>query len=173
MNEYHAYDERIIDEKSLEKYACPCNDCLGEKMRRRQVIFEHMLRFSHSGISPFPQNSYPNRIPLQIMRDVEAPNIVEEATNADEHATILDEGIEVDIMMNEGFKDDWLKLMEDASKHVYGTCKLSHLTTIILILNLQIVHGWTNESVDDLLALLHRSLPPDSTLPKKWSAFKT
>jgi hypothetical protein len=44
-NEYHAHDERIADEKSLEKYACPCNDCLGGKMRRRQVIFEHMLRF--------------------------------------------------------------------------------------------------------------------------------
>jgi hypothetical protein len=49
-----------------------------------------MLRFSHRGISPFPQNTYPNRILLQIMRDVEAPNIDEEATNADEHATMLD-----------------------------------------------------------------------------------
>jgi hypothetical protein len=106
------------------------------------------------------------------MRDVEAPNIDEEETNVDEHATMLDEGIEVDRMMNEGFKDDWKKLMEDASKPVYGTCKLSHLTTIVLILNLQIVHGWTNESVDELLALLHRLLPPDSTLPKKWSACK-
>ncbi len=78
------------------------------------------------------------------MRDVEAPNIYEEASNADEHATILDEGIEIDRMMNEGFKDDWKKLMEDASKIVYGTCLLSHLATIILILNLKIVHGWTN-----------------------------
>ena len=68
-------------------------------MKKRQVIFTHMQRFGHSGISPFPQNSYPNRIPLQVTRDVEAPNI-------DEHA-ILDEGIEVDRIMNEGFKDDW------------------------------------------------------------------
>ena len=95
-------------------------------MRRRQLIFEHMLRFSHRGISHFPQNSYRYSIPLQSMRDVEAQNIDEEATNSDEEATILDEGIEINRMMNEGFKDGWHKLMEDASKPVYGTCKLSH-----------------------------------------------
>ena len=170
-NEYHAHDERVANENMLDKYACPCNNCLGGKMRKRQVIFAHMLRFGHSGISPFPQNSYPNRIPLQVTRDVEEPNIDEDATNANEHA-MLDEGIEVDRMMNEGFKDDWQKLLEDASKPVYGTCKLSHLSTIILILNLQTVHGWTNASVDELLALLHRLLPPNSTLPKNRSACK-
>ena len=120
----------------MDKYACPCKNCLGGNLRRRQVIFKHMLKFGHSGISPFPQNSYLNRIPLQVTRDVEAPNIDDEASNADEHATILDEGIEVDRMMNEGFKDDWHKLMEDASKPVYGTSNLSHLSTILLILNL-------------------------------------
>jgi len=30
-----------------------------------------------------------------------------------------------------------------------------------------VVHGWTDESVDELLAMLHRLLPPDSTLPTK------
>ncbi len=153
-NEYHAHDERIADENNVEKYASPCKNCLGGNLRRRQVIFKHMLKFGHNGIIPFPQNSYPNRIPLQSMRDVKAPNIDEEASNVDEHATILDEGIEVDRMMNEGFKDDWHKLMEDASKPVYGTSKLSHLSTILLILNLQTVHGWTNESVDELLTFL-------------------
>ena len=53
MNEYHAHDERITDEKSLEKYACPCKNCIGGKMRRRQVIFEHMSRLGHRSISPF------------------------------------------------------------------------------------------------------------------------
>ena len=72
---------------------------------------------------------------MQVTRDVEAPNIDEDAINVDEHA-MLDEGIEFDRMMNEGFKDDWQKLLEDASKPVYGTCKLSHLETIIIILNL-------------------------------------
>ena len=90
-------------------------------MRKRQVIFAHMLRFGHSGIIPFPQNSYPNSIPLQSMRDVEAQNIDEEATNSDEEETILDEGVEIDRMMYECFKDDWHKLMADASKLVYGT----------------------------------------------------
>lgn len=70
-------------------------------------------------------------------------------------------------MFNEGFKDDWHKLMEDASKPMYGTCNLNHLTTIILILNLQALHGWRNESVEELLPLLHRLLQPDSTLPTK------
>lgn len=106
------------------------------------------------------------------MRDVEAKNIDEDASNAGEQETILDEGIAVDRMMNGGFKDDWHKLMEDASKHVYGTSKLSHLSTILLILNLQTVHGWTNESVDELLAFLHQLLPLDSIFPKKQSACK-
>ena len=75
-------------------------------------------------------------------------------------------------MMNERFKDDWHKLMEDASKPVYGTCKLSHLTTILLILNLQVVHGWTNESVNELLTLLRHFLSLDSTLPAKQRACK-
>ena len=60
-----------------------------------------------------------------------------------------------------------------ASKPVYGTCRLSHLTPILLILNLQTMHGWTNDSVDELLALLHQLLPPESTLPTKQSACKT
>ena len=166
-NEYHAHDERIADEKSLEIYSCPFKKFLGGKMRRIQVIFEHMLRFSHSSISHFPQNIYLDRIPLQSMRDVEAQNIDEEATNSDEEATILDEWAEIDRMMNEGFKDDWHKLMEDASKPMYGTCNFSHLTTICVLLNLQIVHGWTNESVDELLSFLHELLPPSSTFPTK------
>ena len=75
-------------------------------MRRRQVIFEHMLIFSHSGIIHFLQNSYPYSIPLQSMRDIEAQNMDEEETNPDEEATILDEGVEINRMMNECFKDE-------------------------------------------------------------------
>ena len=52
-DEYHAHDERIDDEKSLLKYACPCNHCRGGKLRKRSVIFQHMLKYGHSGISPF------------------------------------------------------------------------------------------------------------------------
>ena len=55
--------------------------------------------------------------------------------------------------MNEGFKDDWNKLMEVASKPMYGTYRLIHLKKILLILNFQTVHGWTNDSVDELFAL--------------------
>ena len=62
--------------------------------------------------------------------------------------------------------------MEDALKHVYVHCKLTHLTTILQILNLQVVHGWTNESVDELLAFLSWLLPRDSTLPTKRSQCK-
>ena len=74
-------------------------------------------------------------------------------------------------MMNEGFKDDWQKLMEGALKLVYGTCKLSHLIAILLILNLQAMHCWKNESVE-LLTFFHQLLTPNSTLPKKQSACK-
>ena len=132
-----------------------------------------MLKFGHTGISPFPQNDYLDRLQLHSMRDVEVPNINDEATNTDGDFGTLDEGIEVDRMLNEGFKDDWQKLMEDASKPVYDTCKFSHLTTILVLLNLQIVHGWTNESVDDLLSFSHELLPPKSTFSRKWRECKT
>ena len=83
MKEYHAQDERITNEKSLENYACPCKNFLGGKMRRRQVIFLYMVRFGHSGIILFPQNSYPYSIPLQSMRDAKTQNIDEEETHSD------------------------------------------------------------------------------------------
>ena len=104
---YHAYDERIDDAKRFVKYECPCNDYCGGKMRKIQVIYEHMLKFDHTGIITFPQNYYPDRLQLHSMRDVEVPNINEEATNTDGEVGTLDEGIEVDRMLNEGFKDDW------------------------------------------------------------------
>lgn len=62
--------------------------------------------------------------------------------------------------------------MEDDLKPTNGTCNLSHLTTILLIINLQVVHGWKNESVDELLEFLHQLLPPDSILPTKRRACK-
>ena len=75
-------------------------------------------------------------------------------------------------MLNDGFNDDWHKLVEDASKLVYGTYKLSYLSTIFLIINFQTMHGWTNESVDELLEFLHELLPPKSALPTKWRECK-
>ena len=108
-----------------------------------------MIRYGHSGISPSDYNYCEDMIELHSMRDEEAPNIDEEtpnidevAPNIDEDVRILDEGIEVDRMLNEGLNDDWNKLMEDSLKPVYENCKLSHLTTILKILNLQVVHGW-------------------------------
>ena len=105
--EYHAYNERITNAKILLKYACPCNDGFGGKMRKIQVIYEHMLKFGHTGISPFPQNDYLDRLQLHSMRDVEVPNINDEATNIDGEVGTLNERIEVDRMSNEGSKDDW------------------------------------------------------------------
>ena len=129
-----------------------------------------MLKFGHTEISPFPQNYYPDSLQLHNIREVEVPNINEEETNTDGDFRTLYEGIEFDRMLNEGFDDVLQKLMEDASKPMYGTCKFRHLTTILVILNLQTVHDWTNESVDDLLAFLHELLPPKSTFPTKWRA---
>ena len=73
--EYHENNERIIDAKSFLKYACPSNDCCGGNMRKRQVIYEHILKFGHTRISPFPQNYYLDSLQLHSMRDVEVPNI--------------------------------------------------------------------------------------------------
>jgi hypothetical protein len=70
-------------------------------------------------------------------------------------------------MLNEGLDDDWAKSMEDALKPMYDNCKLSNLTTILKIINLQVMHSWKNESVDELLVLLRLLLPLDFTLPTK------
>ena len=77
--EYHAYDERIVDAKRLLKCACPCNDCCGGKMRKIQVIYEHILRFGHT-----------YSLHLHSMKDVEVPNINEEETNTDGDLGTLD-----------------------------------------------------------------------------------
>ena len=109
---------------------------------------------------------------LLSVREEEEPNIDEEAWNIDEEETMLDEGFEVDRMLNEGVDDGWSKSMEDVLKLLYVDCKLIHLTTILHIFNLQVVYGWTNESVDELLVLLPYFLPHDFTLPTKQSACK-
>ena len=62
-------------------------------MRKIQVIYEHMLKVGHTGISPFPQNYYPDSLHLHSMRDVEVPNINDEETNTDGDFGTLDEGI--------------------------------------------------------------------------------
>ena len=64
IDKYHEYDEITTDAKRFLKYACPCNDCFRGKMRKIQVIYEHMLKFGHTRISPFPQNYYPDRLQL-------------------------------------------------------------------------------------------------------------
>ena len=54
-DEYHAHHERIVDEKNLYRYGCPCNSCSGGK-RKIRMIYEHMLKFGHIGVTPFPHN---------------------------------------------------------------------------------------------------------------------
>ncbi len=44
----------------------------------------------------------------------------EEAPNIDEYETMLDEGVGVHRMLNEGLNDDWAKSMEDDLKAVYA-----------------------------------------------------
>ena len=177
--QYHAYDERIANEGNMDKYPCPCKICLGGKVNKRNVIYNHIIRYGHSGRSPWADNYYEDMIDLQPVRDEDIKNIDkvaqntgEEVTDIDEEEEIFDEGIEVARMFEEGLNDDWAKSMEDILKPLYANCRLSHLTTILQILNLQVVHGWTNESVDQLLALLSSLLPNDSTLPKKRSQCK-
>jgi hypothetical protein len=139
-DDYHSYDERTADENDMDKYPCPCKYCLGGKVRKRNVIYRHMIRHGHSGIIPWENNYYEDMIEVHSMRDEEVPNIPEVAPNIYEEATMLDEGVEVNRMLNEGLNDDWSKSMEDSLKIVYDNCKLSYLTTILQILNLQVVN---------------------------------
>ena len=153
-DDYHSYNEIIFDENDMDIYPCPCNYFLCGNVRKRNLIYRHMIRHGHSGVSPRNINYFEYMRQLRSMRDEEVPNLTEVATHIDEDAKILDEGVEVHRMLNESLNNDWAKSMEDALKPVYVNCKLIHLKTILQILNLQVVHGWKNESVDELIALL-------------------
>ena len=142
-------------------------DCIGGKVRKRNMICQHMIRHGQSGKTPLDNNYYECMIEVHSMRDEEVPNIPKVTSNIDEEETMLDEGVEVNRMLNEGLNYDLAKLMKDSLNLVYANCMLSHLTTILQILNLQVVLGWTNESVYELLAFLSWLLPCDSTLPTK------
>ena len=63
-DEYHAYDERIVNERVMDTYLCPCKDCLFGKVRKRNVIYRHMLRYGYSGICPQDDNYYEDTIEL-------------------------------------------------------------------------------------------------------------
>jgi hypothetical protein len=39
IDEYHAHDERLSNEKSLDKYSCICIYFCGGKMKIRDVIY--------------------------------------------------------------------------------------------------------------------------------------
>ena len=73
-DEYHAHDESITNEKCLERYACPCKVCHGGKMKKQIVIYQHIIRYGHSGISPWVGNNYLDMEGLHNMKDEEAPN---------------------------------------------------------------------------------------------------
>jgi hypothetical protein len=75
-------------------------------VRKINVIYRHMVRHVHSGISPWDNNYYEDVIEVHSMRDEEVPNIHEVAPNIDEEETMLDEGVEVNKMLNEGLNDD-------------------------------------------------------------------
>lgn len=152
-DEYHTHNESIYGGKGLDRYPCQCKDCCVGKMKKL-VIYLHMIRYGHSGIISWDKNNYLDMVESHNMRNEKAPNI-------DEDATKLDKGFEVDRMLNEGLNSDWNKLMEDALKPMYGTCKLIHFTTILEILNFQVLHAWAFESVDELLALPCELLPAD------------
>lgn len=68
-NQYHAYNERVANETYMDKYPYPCKHYLGGKVKKRNVIYHHMIRYGHSGISPWAYNYYKDMIELQTMRD--------------------------------------------------------------------------------------------------------
>jgi hypothetical protein len=70
------------------------------------------------------------------LKDEEATKKYEVAQNIYEEVKMLDGRFEADIMLNEG--------MDDVLKPMYANCKLSNLTTILQILNLQVMHIWKN-----------------------------
>lgn len=46
--------------KGMGRYPCPCNDYYGGNMKKRNVIYQHMIRYGCSGIIPCDENNYPD-----------------------------------------------------------------------------------------------------------------
>ena len=93
------------------------------------MVHWHIIICGHSGINPYGKNNYLDTIELCSVID-------EDAQNVDEETTMSDERFEVDIMLNVDLNNDWNKLIDGTLKLAYGTCKLSHLTTALQIVNL-------------------------------------
>lgn len=58
------------------------------------------------------------------------------------------------------------RIMDDGKKSIYEGCKLSKLSTVLLLYNLKVVHGWSETSFNELLMLLKfHLLPLENELP--------
>ena len=66
-DDYHACDDIISNDKGIHIF--PCKYCHGRKMKNILIIYQHMIRYGHSGISPSDENNYPYMIELHSMRD--------------------------------------------------------------------------------------------------------
>jgi hypothetical protein len=79
--------------------------------------------------------------------------------------------------VEEGISEDLTfdpQVREDAIKPLYRGAKSTKLATTILLMNLCIVHGMSNNFTKELFALLHgHLLPPDNSLPKNYYAAKS
>ncbi|XP_039134114.1 uncharacterized protein LOC120271498 isoform X2 [Dioscorea cayenensis subsp. rotundata] len=67
----------------------------------------------------------------------------------------------------------FFKLLEDANKELYPGCsKFTKLTFIVRLYHIKCLSGWSNKSLDLLLALLKEAFPEGETLPESFYELK-
>jgi hypothetical protein len=88
------------------------------------------------------------------------------ATNFDFEAMDMEQEVDYETIMS--------NMLKDVQTPLYEGCPISHLATILLLLNLCNTHGINNMFVDKFFSLLKLDLfPKDSILPKSLYEVKT
>ena len=70
-------------------------------------------------------------------------------------------------------QDMYASFLKDAHTRLYPSCQtFSKLSFLVNIYHLKCLHGWTQESVTNLLGVLSDAFPPEANLPKTYYEVK-
>jgi len=70
-------------------------------------------------------------------------------------------------------QDMYASFLKDAHTRLYPSCEtFSKLSFLVNIYHLKCLHGWTQESVTNLLGVLSDAFPPEANLPKTYYEVK-
>ncbi|XP_039142871.1 uncharacterized protein LOC120280181 isoform X2 [Dioscorea cayenensis subsp. rotundata] len=162
---------------------CPCRRCVNSVLLTRDEVYEHLIIH---GILKLYKNWYEHgeQPPSSSNANIEQHDDLPSHVNANE---VLEDGF---AMSDDNMRDEttspasspgdlnnetgqFFKLLEDANKELYPGCaRFTKLTFIVRLYHIKCLSGWSNKSLDLLLALLKEALPEGETLPESFYELK-